>query len=100
MTLQKGKAMYNIEKTTYGVPQFVITQDRNAVFPLCLDNIHSEIKEKDGLFYGINLMMDLNEKCVLLGTFNSIAEVIYEINELYNTDLEVYCVSGYVPAKD
>ena len=92
---QKVSNMYKIEKTTKGAYQFVVTQDRNHIYPLCLDNLHSEVKEQDGTFIGINLLMDLMGVSILLGTFETIAEVITEINNLWNTDLEVYPVTTY-----
>ncbi len=87
--------MYNIEKTTYGALQFIVTQDRNRIFPLYVEHLHSEIKEIEGVFYGINLLMDTKEGTVLLGTFDTVSEVLREIKEIYNTNLEIYCVSGF-----
>lgn len=64
-----------------------------------LINLHSEINERDGIFYGINLMMDdIEGSSVLLGTFDTVDEIMREINEIYNTDLEIYCVTGFNPA--
>lgn len=87
--------MNTVERTITGIPQFVVTQDRNRIYPMKLINLHSEIKEIDGVFYGINLLMDVAGKPVLLGTFDTVEQVICEINELYNTNLEIYCVSGF-----
>lgn len=92
---QKVRNMNNIERTTTGMPQFIVTQDRNRIYPMKLINLHSEIKEKDGEFYGINLLMDVAGKSALLGTFDTVEQVIHEINELYNTNLEIYCISGF-----
>lgn len=87
-----------IEMNTAGAMQFVVDQDRQNIYPMQLVNLRSEIKEVDGVFFGINLLMDVQEKTVLLGTFDSVDEVMHEINELYNTDLEIYCISGFHPA--
>ena len=94
---QKVRNMYQVERTTNGIPQHVITQDRTNIYPLYLENLWSEIKENEGIFFGINLYMSMPDQDVLLGTFETVAEVINEINELYNTELEVYCVSGFSP---
>ena len=90
--------LQTIEKTTSGALQFIVDQDRKNIYPMQLTNLHSEINEQDGIFYGINLFMDIDHKKVLLGTFDNVNEVMHEINELYNTDLEIYCISGYDPA--
>lgn len=87
--------MNNIETTTYGAPQFVVTQDRNHIYPLYLQNLHSELKELEGMFMGINLLMDIEGTPVLLGTFDTVKEIMHEINELFNTNLELYCISGF-----
>lgn len=92
---QKVSKMNTIERTTAGIPQFIVTQDRNRIYPMELVNLRSEIKERDGVFYGINLVMDVCGKPALLGTFDTVEQVIREINELYNTDLEIYCISGF-----
>lgn len=92
---QKVRKMYQVETTTKGIPQHVITQDRTNIYPLYLENLWSEIKENEGIFFGINLYMSMPDQDVLLGTFETVAEVIREINEIYNTDLEVYVVTGY-----
>ena len=84
-----------IERTTTGAPQFIVDQDRKHIYPMQLTNLRSEIKEAEGVFYGINLLMDVDGKTVLLGTFDSVKEVMHEINELYNTDLEVYCITNF-----
>jgi hypothetical protein len=82
---------------TSGAMQFVVDQDRQNIYPLQLVNLRPEIKEVDGVYLGINLLMDVQEKTVLLGTFDNVGEVMREINELYNTDLEIYCISGFCP---
>lgn len=87
--------MSTIERTTYGADQFIVNQDRTKIYPLYLDHLHSEIREKDGIFIGINLYMDIDNTPVLLGTFETVQEIIREINEIFNTDLELYCVSNY-----
>lgn len=94
---QKVRIMKNIEKTTTGELQFVVTQDRRNIYPMCLENLHSEIKEDNGTFYGINLLMDLGDEMVLLGTFDTADEIMKEINEIYNTNLEIYCITGFQP---
>lgn len=86
-----------IEMNTAGAMQFVVDQDRQNIYPMQLINLHSEIKEVDGVYLGINLLMDVQGETVLLGTFDSVDEVMHEINELYNTDLEIYCISGFCP---
>lgn len=97
---QKVSNMYQVEKTTTGIPQHVITQDRKNIYPLYLENLWSEIKEREGIFFGINLYMSMPDQDVLLGTFDTVAETIKEINEIYNTDIETYCISGYSPEID
>lgn len=93
---QKGILMnHTIEKTTAGAMQFIVDQDRQNIYPMQLINLRSEIKEVDGVYLGINLLMDVQGETVLLGTFDSVDEVMHEINELYNTDLEIYCISGF-----
>lgn len=92
---QKVSKMKTIERTTYGAPQYVMSQDRTNLYPMYLENLHSTIVEKDGIFYGINLMMETDKEAVLLGTFDTVEEVIREINELYNTNLEIYYISRY-----
>lgn len=77
--------------------QFVVDQDRQNIYPMQLVNLRSEIKEVDGIYLGINLLMDVQGETVLLGTFDTVNEVMREINELYNTDLEIYCISGFSP---
>lgn len=93
---QKGIFMNHvIEQTTAGAMQFVVDQDRQNIYPMQLTNLHSEVKEMDGVYLGINLLMDVEGTPVLLGTFDTVEEVMHEINELYNTDLEIYCISGF-----
>lgn len=86
-----------IEMNTAGAMQFVVDQDRQNIYPMQLVNLRSEIKEVDGIYLGINLLMDVQGETVLLGTFDTVNEVMREINELYNTDLEIYCISGFSP---
>ena len=44
--------------------------------------------------------MEIPGEYVLLGTFDTVKEVMQEIEELYNTDLEIYCISGYAPTQE
>lgn len=94
---QKVRNMNNIERTTTGKIQFVINQDRNQIYPLCLKNLHSSVKEEDGVFFGINLYMEYASESILLGTFDTLEEIMDEINALYNTNEEIYCVTGFNP---
>lgn len=84
-----------IEMNTAGAMQFVVDQDRQNIYPMQLLNLRSEIKEVAGVYLGINLLMDIKGEPVLLGTFDNVDEVMREINELYNTDHEIYCISGF-----
>lgn len=85
----------NYERTTTGKMQFIVNQDRDEIFPLDITNLYYTSNIIEGKFYGLNLTMQLGDEMVFLGTFDTYEEVNAEIANIENTDLEIYCVSGF-----
>lgn len=82
-----------------GQRRFIVNQDREWIKPLTT-NIYTTTlfrQEEDGelIPWSIDVNMSVDDYTVVLGTFDSIAQAIQEINSILASDDEVYMVNGY-----
>lgn len=74
---------------------WLVNQDRDAIYERT-GTLFTKVNEQDGVFFGINLYQcSAESEKQFLGTFDTSALIIAEINAITSTELEVYPISGY-----
>lgn len=71
---------------------FIVNQDRDQLIEFTGD-LHSEPVFSNDLLIGFNLLTN----GILLGTFNSMEEIISEIMQIVNCADDTYMINGYAP---
>ena len=71
----------------------IYSKDRDQTFNFAGENhnFHTDAKWYQGVCAGINLYCD----DFMLGTFDTVQEIIDEIDAIYNCPGDIYYVSGY-----